>query len=126
MNDMDVPGATSTKTASVLNVIAGLWLLISPFVLGFSAMQTATWDTAVVGVIVLVLAWTRAANPARYVGLSVINLLLGVWLIVSPFVLAYSTSRPATWNDVVFGIVVAILAIWSAVATPTMPLMARR
>src|SRR2546423_6495501 len=105
MNDVDVPGAAGTRTASVLNVIAGLWLLISPFVLGFSALQAATWDTAVVGVVVLLLAWTRAANPDRYIGLSWVNLLLGIWLIISPFVLAYSTSPHATWNDVILGIV---------------------
>ena len=89
-------------------------------------MQAATWDTAVVGVVVLLLAWTRAANPDRYIGLSWVNLLLGIWLIISPFVLAYSTSPHATWNDVILGIVVGILAIWSAVATPAMPLMAKR
>jgi SPW repeat len=39
-------------------------------------------------------------------------------LIVSPFVLTYSTLPTATGNDVILGIVVMILAIWSIVAKP--------
>lgn len=125
MNDITVPGSGSTRTASVLNVIAGLWLIISPFVLRFTAHREAMWITIIVGIIVLVLAWTRAANPARYVGLSWLNLLLGIWLIISPFVLNYSNLPRVTWNDVVLGVIVVILAIWSAVATPAMPRMAQ-
>lgn len=126
MPDNQVPGTASARSASVLNLLAGLWLIISPFVLKYHTLHVAAWDTVIVGIIVLVLAWIRAANPVRLVGLSWINLLLGIWLIVSPFALAYANMPKATWNNVVFGVVVIILAIWSAAATPATPQLAGR
>ncbi|MCL4425773.1 MAG: SPW repeat protein [Firmicutes bacterium] len=40
-----------------------------------------------------------------------VNLILGIWLIIAPFVLGYGKSAGA-WNDVLVGIVVAIVAYW--------------
>jgi len=44
-------------------------------------------------------------------GLSWVNFVLGLWLIIAPFVLHYQEVRAAMWNNVVVGIVIAILAI---------------
>ena len=57
---------------------------------------------------VLALAWTRAANPERYVGLSWVNLLPGIWLIISPFALGYAAYPTPTWNDLVPGVITAL------------------
>lgn len=43
--------------------------------------------------------------------LSWANFVLGLWLIVAPFVLHYREITAALWNNVVVGIVIAILAI---------------
>ena len=44
-------------------------------------------------------------------GLSWINFILGLWLIVAPFALNFRTDTTAMWNSVVIGIVVAVLSI---------------
>jgi hypothetical protein len=44
-------------------------------------------------------------------GLSWVNFVLGLWLIIAPFVLHYREVSLATWNSVIVGIVIAILAI---------------
>ena len=77
------------------------------------------WNTLLVGVVVGLLALIRASNPTENAGLSWTNLIVGLWLIVSPFILPYGHLTVAIRNDVVIGIVVGVLAIWSAVATPT-------
>lgn len=41
---------------------------------------------------------------------SGVNVVLGVWLIAAPFVLAYSEVRAAMWNDVIVGVVILALA----------------
>lgn len=41
--------------------------------------------------------------------ISVINAILGVWLIISPYILTY-TSSAAKWNQTVLGAVVLVLA----------------
>ncbi len=40
------------------------------------------------------------------------NLILGLWLIVSPWLLGFSTVAAAMWNSVIVGIVVAALSYW--------------
>ncbi|WP_423798071.1 SPW repeat protein [Neobacillus sp. SAB-20_R2A] len=38
--------------------------------------------------------------------------LIGIWLIISPWVYGFSSNAGAMWNSVIFGIIVFILAIW--------------
>ncbi len=118
MNGNQTWNTNGAVVASVLNILAGIWLIISPFVLGFSLMPAATWNTLIVGIVVLILAAIRAGYPLRNVGLSWINLLLGIWLIISPWVLSYRGSTTPVGNDVILGIIVGILGIASALATP--------
>jgi hypothetical protein len=105
------------RTASVLNAIAGVWLIISSWVLGFAAHPAALWSTLIVGIVVLVFAWIRAARPGMNVGLSWLNLILGIWLIIAPAVCRFSMFRVAAGNSIVLGIIVGILGLISALAT---------
>lgn len=47
--------------------------------------------------------------------IGIVNLILGAWLIVSPFWLNY-TSSAARWDQVILGIVVVVLAGLRAIA----------
>jgi hypothetical protein len=68
-----------------------------------------------VGLIVVVLAWIRVANPGRGAWMSWTNVLLGLWMIAAPFIFRY--TGVALWNDVVVGLLIAGLGTWSALAT---------
>lgn len=46
--------------------------------------------------------------------LSWVNFVLGLWLIVAPFVLLYRGISAALWDNVVVGIIIAALALWRA------------
>ena len=41
---------------------------------------------------------------------SGINLIVGIWLIFAPFVLGYAALQVAQWNDIILGILIALLA----------------
>jgi hypothetical protein len=58
---------------------------------------------------------TLATKPASWV-----NLAIGAWLIVAPFVLDY-LSAPAAWNDMVVGLFVLMFAGWSGAEPRTSP-----
>lgn len=49
-------------SASDLNVIAGIWLIISPFALGYGP-RDSSWNPIVFGAVVGVLALVRAPAP---------------------------------------------------------------
>lgn len=106
------------KVPSGLNILFSLWLIISPFVLAYSGLSMlAMWDAIIVGVIVLILAAIRMANPESSPWLSWINALLGIWLIISPFALGTSHIMAAMWDDVIVGIAFLVFGAWSALAT---------
>jgi hypothetical protein len=98
---MNVKNMQNFKSRSVWNIWLGIWVLISPFVLGFANMDRALWNNIVVGLLVLFVA-SAAIGP-------IYNLILGIWLLISPFVLGF--SAPALiWNNVVAGILIGIAA----------------
>lgn len=51
--------------------------------------------------------------------LSLINVLIGGWLVVAAFTIDFSVR--ASWNDVVLGVVVFLLAVSSADAAARIP-----
>ncbi len=101
-------------TASWINVVAGIWLIIAPFVLGYVNNAPRTNDIWL-GIIVGVLALIRAFTPTSTVWLSWINIVAGIWLIIAPFVLGYANIGPRI-NDIILGIIVAAVAIWNSAA----------
>ncbi len=102
------------STLSGLNVVAGIWLIIAPWVLGYHYLDPK-WNDVVFGAIIAILALVRAAGAYRAQWMSWINALIGVWLFVAAFTIDY--SGVASGNDIVLGIVVFFLAIGSADAT---------
>lgn len=105
------------RYASSGNVLAGLWLIAAPFVLNFEGSDTAQWNHIIVGAAVLVLAGIRAFDPDEREGISWVNVILGLWMIVSPFVLGYANVDNAQTNSIVTGVIILALAAFSAYET---------
>lgn len=108
---------SAAQLPSGLNVLAGVWLILAPSMFGYRDGGDATWNDAIIGGAVALLALVRVTSPRATAALSWVNFVLGAWLIAAPFVLAYSDGPEAvaaTANDVVLGVVVLALAAWSA------------
>jgi len=41
-----------------------------------------------------------------------VQLILGLWIFVSPWVLGFSDISTALWSNIIFGVLVAIFALW--------------
>lgn len=92
--------------SSWVNIALGIWVIISPFILGFHS-SSALWSNVVAGVLVGILALLRWGMHQP--GWSWLNLIIGIWLVLSPFVLFL--GGPAMWNNVILGIIVAAFAL---------------
>jgi hypothetical protein len=103
--------------ATNINIGTGVWLVLAPFILGYAAFAAPLWNDIVCGALIIVLGGVRRSGIMRNVGLSYTNAGIGAWLIIAPWVLPYEGLQPAIWNDVVVGILVLIMGIWSASAT---------
>ncbi|MEX0730355.1 MAG: SPW repeat protein [Aquisalimonadaceae bacterium] len=91
----------------------GVWLVISPFVLGYAGQGAgmAMWNPIIVGLAVIVFAAAVLMRPQQWE--EWINLVLGVWLILAPFVLMFWHIQAALWNHLIFGVLIAGGALWS-------------
>lgn len=102
---------------TALFLVVAFWLIASPYVLGFAAVAAAWWNAVVGGVALLLLGLLRLSSREYFDKFRWTALLLGAWIVASPFVAGYSMVSTAMWNAVVVGAVVMIAAI-SAAAEP--------
>src|SRR5690348_7628848 len=93
-----------------VNAVLGVWLIIAPWALGFQAETAAIANSIVIGVALLALALAAIFQPRAWE--EWVELLVGLWLIVSPWVLAFSAVSIAMTSTIAAGIVIAALALW--------------
>jgi hypothetical protein len=107
---------------NVAAFLAGVWLLVSPFLLehpdtvaGFNAV----WNDVVLGIAVALLAAVRVVAPFTSRGAGWVLVVLGVWLVLAPFVLGLTSAPPVVVNDIVVGAIVLVFTLAGmATATP--------
>jgi len=113
------------RVATAINLLAGIWLFISPWVYGAYTSPNA-WNSWIVGAVIVILAATRMSNPS-VTWMSWINCLLGIWTFASPWIYGYTGNNGRFINSLVVGVIVFVLAILSASTTPrTVPPMPTR
>jgi len=108
------------------NVILGLWIIASPWVLQHAmaaagvmageagpgdATQAVMWNMYLIGAAVA--ATAGAALIAFQTWEEWTNVVLGGWLLFSPWILGFSTVTALMWNAVIAGAIVVSLAAWA-------------
>jgi SPW repeat len=106
----------------LLTMIAGLWFLLSPGILGFGATNSAGLNAIIVGLVIAVCGALDAFGigylPLRAMRVfGLLAALLGLWAIVSPFVL--SVAGIARWDAVVTGLVAVLVSGYDAWKLPS-------
>jgi hypothetical protein len=103
-----------------LNIIVGLWVLISSFVLAFAQYAVPMWNNIAVGGAIALCAVCRLSGR-NTMGWSWLNVLLGAWLIISPFVLGFANLVTPLWNNIICGVITLIIAGSSMAAVRATP-----
>jgi hypothetical protein len=105
----------TAQVAAMLSVLAGLWVAISPWfiVLQQPSARNATVGNLIIGLAVAGLAVLASCQPRGFLGLESANALLGVWLIISPFILSakYAIQPPMYWSNIWSGGVLIALSL---------------
>ncbi|NEE14785.1 SPW repeat protein [Streptomyces sp. SID7499] len=92
--------------------LLGLYCAASPWIVHYTTSQPAlVTHNLIMGIAIgmLALGFTRA--PERMYGLSWAMCALGVWMIVSPWVVGESPDAGVVWNNIIIGALAVILGL---------------
>jgi len=93
------------RHVATLNFVPAVFLAIAPFVLNANRAVMLNDVTCAVILAVCSLAIMRASHPLLFDAASIV---VGIWLIVSPFLLAYPPARSG--GDVLAGMLVLFVS----------------
>lgn len=104
----------SIRAASVICLLAAIWLFVSPWVYGAAARGDA-WNSWVLGVVIFLLALLRISRPAFSTGISWVNAVLGAWVFCSPWIYGYLGNTGRFINSLCVGFIVFVFALMSGI-----------
>jgi len=99
-----------------LNLILGVWLILSPFVLAYATGHVPAMSNDIgVGVVLVVCsAWIMTVGATAPLGAVAIEALCGLWLIAAPFALRERALTHALANNVIVGAIVLVVSLGEA------------
>ncbi len=97
-------------------LIAGVWLILAPFSIGYLQMHAgrAIVEDVVAGAVLVALSIWSAASPAADAGRGAwATAVAGIWVIIAPTVLGYGagSTANAAIDDVLVGVIVLSLGL---------------
>lgn len=112
----------SDKVIVMVSLIAGAALFLSPWLFGFSAEPAASWSAWIAGLLIAVMGAWAIADFHKWEEWA--SLALGVWTLVSPWLLGFAAIGGAATMHVVVGLIVTTLAVIELWRTGNRPLSA--
>jgi hypothetical protein len=95
----------------VVSVLVAVWLMASPWVLGFShANLAAVGNCVMIGAVLFAFEMVELFVPESWEEYS--ELVMGAWLIGSPWVLEFTGVQVAKQNAMAVGVITCLLALW--------------
>ena len=96
----------------ILNLMLGIGVGISPWLLGYAeTLQAATWNAVIVGLAIVVLAAIDIDVPAQWEEWTIVA--LGAWLAVSTYVFGLIELRMAAMVTIGAALAIVVLGLWA-------------
>ena len=95
----------------VVNALLGVCLILSPWALGYDGMTMAMSNAVVIGLALIAAALGAIFVPRAWEEWT--EGILGVWMLISPWMLGFAMVREAMLTAVVIGVAAAALALWT-------------
>ncbi|MFE7545097.1 SPW repeat protein [Streptomyces platensis] len=91
-------------------LLVGLYCAVSPWILHFAGAQSALMvHNLILGVAIALMAVGFTVAPDRMYGLSGAMCAIGVWMIISPWIVGSSPDAGVIWNNIVIGALTFLL-----------------
>jgi hypothetical protein len=112
----DTSNISAKRWQDQLILLLGLWFFITPWVFGYPIPSVQASTAFVSGAVIALLAAFDLYKT--YFWAVLLNLLLGIWVAVSPWVLGLAGNAELMWNSLIVGAAVAVLALWEMRTDP--------
>ncbi|WP_189401356.1 MULTISPECIES: SPW repeat protein [unclassified Mesorhizobium] len=99
------------KSLDWITLVLAICLFISPWVIGFTAAMVPAWNAWIVGVLLGALALASLSVFAEWE--EWVSAVLGLWLIVSPWLLGFAADTNVMATHVVLGVLVVVASAWA-------------
>ncbi|MDP9847846.1 SPW repeat protein [Streptosporangium lutulentum] len=100
------------QVVSGLTFLGGLYLAISPWVVGFDGRTTLTVNNLITGIAVALLAVGFASAYSRTHGVTWVIPFIGLWTIIAPWVLpGHGATTSVAVNNPVVGFVIILCGL---------------
>ena len=111
--------AASARWASWINLILGAILFISPWYSVTWFNPSSSWNAWICGIVIMLVAiWALSSNAPEFI--SWINVLLGIWVFIAPWVLRFAApSNLEAWTHWIVGGLVFLLGAWVMIQNRT-------
>jgi hypothetical protein len=101
-----------TQAVDGLTVLTGVYLAVSPWVVGFNRFATLTANDLITGIALAAPALGLASAYGRTHGMAWVTPVVGVWTIIAPWVVSGDMATAATiWSNVVTGALAVLLGL---------------
>ncbi|TWI17291.1 SPW repeat protein [Mesorhizobium tianshanense] len=102
-----------------VTMLVGVYVFLSPWIIpyffpGSTVMPVIGWSHYIVGFAIAVMG--MAALASFQLWQEWLILILGLWLIISPWVFGFTDTTPFHWNSVSTGIIVVIFSATALVS----------
>lgn len=110
----------STKWLSGINSLLGAWLVVSPFLLTVTGdeLSASVWNNIIIGLAIFLIAgynyYRQSKGLVASTGSAALVALLGLWMIIAPFVVFAVDTATMFWSNVITGALLTILAVYVA------------
>lgn len=109
----------TTKWLSGINSLIGAWLVLSPFVLvqATGGLTASNWNNIIIGIAVFLIAgynyYRQSQRLEPSTGSASLVALLGLWMIIAPFVV-FAVAGLMFWSNILSGALVTIISVYVA------------
>jgi hypothetical protein len=97
-------------------LLLGILLFLSPFALGYPGNSPPATNAFIAGAVMAILAAFDLYKT--YVWAVVLNIVIGAWVAVSPWLVGVVPDRPMTATMLIVGIATVVLGLWELRTDP--------
>jgi hypothetical protein len=121
--------AAATPLAQVadgLVFLTGLYLAISPWVVGFAGMRSIAVNDLITGVALALVGAALASAYGRTHGMAWVAPVVGIWTIITPWVIHGGIANAATTGTIASNVAVGAVAVVAGLAAMSVGALPRR